>query len=231
MGQITAVGFKRRLIRYIQDFGYEFPNTINDVRRMLIRGSFVESTQECDDASINQVNAFVENHCQGDTNWQRLARERWAERWATYNERITDRSRDDVALYCQIINIALNEQPERDRAQAERDRIRQDNENNTTYAGEEGTAVSFIVNTVEVERYIEVPTYNGGSYPQLKLTDRQGHIFIWSNTKDVPVVIGDRVVARIYKNEQNHYTGECRSILRRADIQHIERNQRFHFED
>ena len=232
MGQITAAGFKRRLIKYIQDFGYQFPDTINDVRRMLITGVFVNVTQACDDASINQVNDFINNHCQGNTNWQRMVRERWTETWATYNDNLRDRSRDDVALYCQVINIALNEQPERDRAEAERDRIRQDNENNTTYAGEEHSAVSFIVNTVEVERYIEIPTYNGGSYPQLKLTDSAGHIYMWSNTKDVPVSIGDRVVGRIYKNEQNPYTRERRSILRRVEVQHSEtRNTRFHFED
>lgn len=76
----------------------------------------------------------------------------------------------------------LDRQVEKERR--EREHQEKVSSESNKFAGNVGDVVEFeLGKDAEIERWIEVPTYYGGSYPVWKLTDINGLVYTWSDTQ------------------------------------------------
>ena len=181
---ISSDDLKRKIIQYMLDHGYIFPDTMNAFRRILKRNP--DSLKECSDEDLLKVSNWIDAHCTENTAYQAATRTLWSQNNVDINDSLTDRNKDAIYYFFSAANIAINEQPERDRIaaeKAEQERAKQDrlNANDNRYAGEVGDAVEFEVADVSVAGYIEIPVWPHDSYPLLKIIDVNGLIYNWGN--------------------------------------------------
>ena len=118
--QVNSTEAKLIAIWYIIENGYERSSTPNKLRRFFkreLRNFDLNSAQDYED-SIEEVSDWVRTKCISNSNWQTKARDIWNSE--EINIADNNSNYDDLPMLCSIIYLALIEQPERDRAEAER---------------------------------------------------------------------------------------------------------------